>query len=300
MEKLKIGVIGFGFIGKIHCSKVQQSELAELVLVIDYPEKQAEVQGLYPQVQFSEQINDAMSDLDAVLITSPTSTHGRYIAELQKYKLPLFCEKPVLSLEDFKQEKFQPLIKENFIQVGHSERYHQIWDSLGQKIKQHKGLIRIQRSGGFHARVGDVSVLEDLMIHDLDLLTYFFGKEVRIEYAVGQKVFSSQYDIMAAQLTFSDKLKVEIMASRCHSKVQRQWEFFGKNESFCIDLYKNQWIQLNQDNQVEAMDYPKRDHLKLEQQDFFKAILEQKKPKISGSEGLDVLALADGILSKIS
>jgi len=182
MKKVKIAVIGYGHLGKWHCQKVEaHSDVAEFVAIVEkFPAGQEAARVNHPNVKVVNDIKEVITEIDAAFIVTPTSTHFELVQYLLENKKHVFCEKPVCS-NDSEGCKLQQLGhgKDLVIQVGHSERFHEAWDKLKDKFSRLTPpyTIRINRFAPFKGRAVDVDVVEDLAIHDLDLILKRFKEK---------------------------------------------------------------------------------------------------------------------------
>lgn len=285
LDKIRMALIGHGHLGKWHAQKITESEYAELDTIVESNKaSHPEIQKLYPNVKIVDAIDQVGDQVQGCVISTPTSTHFQLSKFAIEKGLHVFCEKPICeSLEKAIQTKEQLVKKspESVFQVGHSERVHACWENpkLKEKMRAAKS-IEITRVAPFKGRATDVSVIQDLMIHDIDLLLFQFGFKVNNVKAIGQKVLSNQYDYVTVQLEGEDDRLAQITASRVDPVELRQIRFCGSTGVTVVDLLNRQ-IKSFENKELQAVvDYEQRDHLALEQKYFYQSINSKQKQPI--------------------
>ena len=163
-----------------------------------------------------------MAEADAAVIVTPTSFHFELIKTCFKSNLNVFCEKPLTethaqALEIKEMMRHQGNLK---LQVGHSERFHPVWSELKNDLKS-AVMFNLTRRAPFKGRGADVNIIQDLMIHDFDLLYYFLGKTPISIDASGLKIVSENLDYVKACLDFGGGQTATVTASRASTQEQR-------------------------------------------------------------------------------
>jgi predicted dehydrogenase len=162
-NKVKVAVVGHGHLGRWHTQKADQLEDSELVAIVE-PYNQEEIRKQYPHVKVVNQLKDVIDEIDAAVIVTPTSTHFELTKYCLEHKKHVFCEKPLCSTYEEAQAlgEFTSGLK---LQVGHSERCHQVWESVSPLIDKIEGkkTLKINRFAPFKGRATDVDVVQDLM-----------------------------------------------------------------------------------------------------------------------------------------
>ena len=181
MSKIKVAIVGYGHLGKWHAEKAKSfPELSELKYIVEkFPAGIEAAKMAHPDVLVVDDISKAIHDIDAAFVVTPTSFHYEIVEYLLKNNKHVFCEKP-LTETTAQALKLKELLvgKDLVLQVGHSERFHQAWERK-ENYKQFfnsPAHITLKRVAPFKGRATDVDVVQDLMIHDLDLLVYLFGE----------------------------------------------------------------------------------------------------------------------------
>lgn len=309
MKKVRVAVIGYGHLGKWHCQKVEaHKDQAEFVAIVEKFEKgQAMAKENHPGVKIVSDIKEVMDSIDAAFIVTPTSTHAELTAYLLENGKHVFCEKPLCSNdEEAKKLKAIAQDKDLILQVGHSERFHEAWEKLRSKFDNLKApyLVRINRAAPFKGRATDVDVVQDLAIHDLDLLMYLFKEKPQSIRARGLKIRTENWDHAQIFVKMEKGAEAEIVVGRNHVQEMRDLEVISKDGMIHVDLFRNTISEapsgsFDDGSFVKSEPYTKRDHLLLEHSDFYRSILEHKKPIVGLKDGLAAVHLVDRTLESL-
>lgn len=309
MSKIKVAVIGYGHLGKWHAQKAESfPEVAELKYIVEkFPAGIEAAKKAHPNVQVVDDISKCIHDIDAGIVVTPTTFHYEIVEYLLKNKKHVFCEKPVtettaqaLILKD--------LLKENpvVLQVGHSERFHQAWERKNSYAHffQAPSHITLKRVAPFKGRATDVDVVQDLMIHDLDLLVYLFGETPVSVDAMGFKMRTNRYDYVTADFKFKSGNRATITVGRNQTKEVRELEISNKAGTLLVDLMRFE-IQEALGSEVgpefvKLDSYEKRDHLLIEHKNFYQSIKNHTAPIISLEDGLLAVRLIDHVLESVN
>ncbi|MFK7756896.1 MAG: Gfo/Idh/MocA family protein [Flavobacteriales bacterium] len=325
MGELKIGVLGAGHLGKIHLKCLGLiPEIFEIVGFFD-PNlelaKAASEQLGIPSFNTMEELIEAS---DAVDIVTPTLAHYECaISSLTKGK-HVFIEKPITNTIDEAKELIR-LVEETGLklQVGHVERFNPAFIAAQHHL-QTPGFIEAHRLSEFNPRGTDVSVVLDLMIHDLDIILHTVNSEVKDIHASGVSVVSDTPDICNARLEFENGSVANLTASRISLKTMRKSRFFQKDAYISVDFFEKK-AEIVRMTDVEGepdpfsiiMDLgegkgkkeiffekpeaaPDANPIRDELAAFGNSILENTNPKVSVHDGFKALETAHRILAKIS
>lgn len=319
---LKIGVLGAGHLGKIHIKCIQQSDAFDLVGFYDPDEKQcklvAEKYGVNPFTSYQELINA----VDVVDIVTPTVTHYQLATHAVSMGKHVFIEKPVthtpeeamLLLEQSQEQGVK-------IQVGHVERFNPAFLALGDK-SVNPMFLEAHRLATFNPRGTDVSVVLDLMIHDLDLVLSLVPAPVKYVSASGVAVLSDTPDISNARIEFENGCVANLTASRMSLKQMRKLRLFQQDAYISLDfLEKNAQIvrlfdktdqppNAEQMMELETARGTKLLHvempsiepvnaIQMELESFAQSISENTPPKVGIEDGYRALEVAYRILAEI-
>ena len=303
MKKVRVAVLGYGHLGKWHCQKVEaHSEVAEFVAIVEkFPASQEAARTNHPNVKIVNDLKDVINDIDAAFVVTPTSTHFELVKYLLENNKHVFCEKPLCS-NDAEAIKLKEIASDRnvVIQVGHSERFHEAWDKLREKLQSLPTpyTVRINRVAPFKGRATDVDVVQDLAIHDLDLMLYLFKQKPLSITAHGYKIRTNKWDHASIYLELENKCDAFITVGRNATKEVRDLEVISKDGMITVDLFTNKIYEATNskfpdDTFVKEETYTKRDHLLLEHKNFYQSILESKSPVIGIKDGINAVHLVD-------
>jgi len=253
IHKYKIAVIGAGHLGKIHLKCILASEHFELIGFHDVDEEQAdEVAKKFNVTHFSDR-EALIAAAEIVDIVTPTPYHfevAKFALEKGKH---LFIEKPVTSTPDQAKELMQMAkAKQLVIQVGHVERFNPAFLAL-KDIPLKPVFIEAHRLANFNPRGTDVSVVLDLMIHDLDLILSLIKSPLESIHASGVALVSHSADICNARLAFENGCVVNLTASRISLKQMRKLRIFQPDAYLSLDFLEKetQIVRLHNEEDLE-------------------------------------------------
>jgi predicted dehydrogenase len=307
MSKIRVAVLGYGHLGKWHCQKVEANqEVADFVAIVEkFPSGQEAAQKNHPHVKVVSDIQEIINEIDAAFVVTPTSTHFELVKYLLENGKHVFCEKPVCS-NDQEASRLQAvaLDKNVVLQVGHSERFHEAWEKLKPQFDQLTPpyTVRINRVAPFKGRATDVDVVQDLAIHDLDLLMYLFKQKPISIKASGLKIRTDKYDHANIDVQLEGGAEAFIVVGRNHVKEMRDLEVISKDGMIFVDLFAlkiSEASQYTDGSFVKEVSYTKRDHLLLEHQSFYHSILNKKPAIVNFKDGMNAVHLVDCTLKAI-
>jgi len=322
---LKIGVLGTGHLGKIHLKCIQLAKEAyELIGFYDPDDtaaKQAEEQY---QIQRWTDMDALIAAADVIDIVTPTTTHFELAKRVIEQGKHLFIEKPLTNtMEEAKALLQMAQEKGVKVQVGHVERFNPALLALGdQPLKPM--FIEAHRLAVFNPRGTDVSVILDLMIHDLDIIQSLVKSPVKTISASGVPVVSESADICNARIEFENGCIANLTASRISMKQMRKVRFFQKDAYISLDFLEKEAqvvrlydtdadpTKLPQDNlmELETQSGKRYIHLsmpeaapvnaiKMELESLATSIQKDQRPVVSIEDGYRALDLAHQIMDQI-
>ena len=325
MNKVPVGVIGVGHLGKIHASLYREIKSANLIGVYDSDVDKAKKIADDLNLTAYGDIHQLLEKVDAVNIVTPTSTHHNIAKTALEHNCHLFIEKPIMANESEAEEIIQIAKDKNrLVQVGHIERFNPAVLAISD-VTLKPLFIESHRLASFNPRGTDVPVILDLMIHDLDLiLSLVKSPPVQID-ASGVGVVSETLDIANARIQFENGCVANITASRISAKKMRKMRIFQQNSYISIDFvegfseiyyiddtaltFKNGTLafslgQIEAGNRRKDIKYNKLQRsdvnpLKYEISGFVESIQANIPPLVSGQDGLAALKLANQVLAKI-
>lgn len=239
-QQLRIGIFGAGHLGKIHIRCLKELPEYQVVGFHDPdPQVQQRISGEYGIPHFATP-SELIAASQVIVVVSPTHTHFRLISEGLKGGCHVFAEKPVT--DDVSQARELKALAMELglkIQVGHVERYNpafqvvKTWDPRPVFIEGH-------RLAQFNPRGTDVSVVHDLMIHDLDIVRVLIPGEIVSIQANGVSVVSDQHDICSARITFDNGAVANLTASRISLKSMRKLRIFQRDAYMSVDFLEKE------------------------------------------------------------
>ncbi len=301
MDKVRVGIIGVGYLGTQHARILSYLEEAELKGVADIDFKKAMEIGNRHGVQYYQNYEDLLDEIDAAIVATPTSEHFSISMRLLKEGKSVLVEKPITETVDQGEELVAMAAKNGLIlQVGHLERFNPAVEAIENMISEPK-FVEVQRLGSFSARSLDIDVVLDLMIHDLDIILALIKDEVKSIRSSGIHVLSEKIDIANARLEFRSGCVATLTASRVHQGKVRKLRIFEPTIYYSID-YIDQEVKIfpldNRQTEIKTLKIEKEEPLKKELKNFFRSIREGKTRKVSGEEGLRALKLAYKVLEE--
>lgn len=233
---LKVGVLGAGHLGKIHLKLLKQSERYQLVGFYDANEengRNVEAEFGYP---FFESMDALLEAVDVVDIVTPTLSHYECAKKAISKSKHIFLEKPITNTVE-EAEHLRELLSKYQLrgQVGHVERFNPAFTAVKNNIKNPM-FIETHRLAEFNPRGTDVSVVLDLMIHDIDIILSLVKSNIKSISASGVAVISETPDIANARLEFENGCVANLTASRISLKTMRKARFFQKDAYIAVDF----------------------------------------------------------------
>lgn len=303
MSKVKVAVLGYGHLGKWHCQKVDAClDKADFIGIVEsFPAGREAAAKAHPNVKVVSDIKEIINEIDAAFVVTPTSTHFELVKYLLENNKNVFCEKPLCSNDDEAQALARIAEgKKVVLQVGHSERFHEAWEKLRSRFQKLPTpfTVRINRSAPFKGRATDVDVVQDLAIHDLDLVLHLFKQKPLSVTAQGFKIRTNKWDHANIHLSLEDKCDVFIVVGRNSVKEMRDLEVISKEGMTTVDLFTNKIYEASSSKFedgtfVKEEPYNKRDHLLLEHQYFYNSILKSQPAIVGLKDGLNAVHLID-------
>jgi len=307
--KLRVGVVGVGYLGKFHARIYSSLPGVELVGVVDTDAETANKIAAEYRCAAFDRPEDLLGKVDAVSIVVPTVHHLEVARPFLENGVHMLMEKPVApSYEE--GLKLVELAERNKIifQVGHLERYNAGFMELVKRAG-HARFIEATRIGGFTERATDVDVVTDLMIHDLDLVMALVRSPLRDLRATGVSVLTEHVDIANARLEFENGAVANVTASRVSTKKQRRIRVFGKHSYHALDFADQQVDEVlahpqpgggRPEIKIEKLNITPTPPLDAELADFVDTVRTRRVPLVDGRTGLEALRVALMVKEKIA
>ncbi len=303
---IKVVIFGLGHLGKWHADKVMALADAELVAIVDpNPNTTKILKEKNIDVPVFESLSTCQVSFDAGIVVTPTSLHFNLCKELLNLGKHIFCEKPMTSTfeESLELEKLVNEKKVTF-QVGHSERFHSVWAEILKRDEYFVGqpIFHLERQASFKGRATDVDVVQDLMIHDLDILLYLINERPFQVTAYGKKMRTDKWDYAEAHFEYSSGIMATIKVGRNYVREVRSFEIINDAGSLVVDLFEKKLIEAPgtaiNDFVIESL-YEPRDHLLEEHIAFYKAIKGDGVVPVSVGDGRSAVYLVGKVISAI-
>ncbi|MBI2968410.1 MAG: Gfo/Idh/MocA family oxidoreductase [Bacteroidetes bacterium] len=319
---IKIGVVGAGFLGRIHIEAIRNISAFKLTGIYDRnPEKAAEVANLFGVQNFSS-LAGLLESSEALDIVTSTSSHYSCAETALRKSKHLFIEKPLASTVD-ECRYIGDLAFESgvTVQVGHVERFNPAFTAV-QDCFDTPMFIEAHRLAEFTARGTDVSVIHDLMIHDIDIVLSVVKSNIKRISASGVAVISDSPDIANARIEFYNGCVANLTASRISMKTMRKARFFQKDAYISIDFHKKESsiIRLNaitgnpdpfaiiidpgnmkpkKQLTVENPEIKPVNAIRSELESFSRSIISGEQPVVTVNDGLKAVETAQMIVEKM-
>jgi predicted dehydrogenase len=300
---LRTAVVGVGYLGRFHAQKYAQLPGSQLVAVVDANREAAQRVGAELGVPALEDYRELYGRVDAVSLAVPTPLHHRIGRDLLGHGIHLLVEKPIATTIEEARELID-VARQNgcVLQVGHLERFNPAIVAAVAKLQTPR-FVESHRLAPFKQRGTDVSVVLDLMIHDIDLIQELVGRPIVHIDAIGSSVFSGEIDIVNARLRFEGGCVANTTASRISLKQERKIRIFQDDAYLSIDMQqkvlsvirkKEAGVAVESPAQVsiEEESFDQGDALREEIAAFLHAVRTGSEPVVTGEDGLRALETA--------
>jgi len=303
MDKVKIAVIGVGYLGTIHARVYSQFDNCELVGVCDTDESKArKIAKRFKTAYFSD-YRKLFGKIEAVSIAVPTNLHHKVSKDFLEQGIHLLVEKPITKTLEEAEDLLALADKKNLIlQVGHIERFNSGFLAAEKVIKK-PIFIECHRLGPYRQRTIDTGVVIDLMIHDIDIILGLVKDHIVDIEALGAPVLSGYEDIANVRLKFKNGAVCNLTASRITNKTLRKIRIFQKDAYISLDYFKPScYVHRKIDGKItsQRIRIKKEEPLKLELAAFVNCVRNNERPLVSGIEGKEALEAVLTIQKKLN
>lgn len=306
-NRLRVAVVGVGYLGRFHAQKYAAQPNAALVGVADVDSSRAAEVAAECQTQAFSDYRLLFGQVECVSIAVPTQLHHAVARDFLMHGIDVLVEKPLTATAAEGRELVEIAARAGrILQVGHLERFNSALRSLTGILTAPR-FIECHRVAPFVERGTDVDVVRDLMIHDLDVILSLVRSPVVSMEAFGVPVLTAEPDIANARLRFASGCITNITASRVALKRERKMRIFQPDTYLVVD-YGEQRIRIcrrepgPQTGGLPNLTYEERevggeDALEEEIRAFLRAVHDRSAPVVSGHDGLQALAVAEQIIA---
>lgn len=301
MSKLRAAVVGVGYLGNFHAQKYLNNSAVELVGVCDHFPQQADKVAAALGVKSFHSPQDLIGKVDLVTIAASTLSHYELAQIFLANGIHVNVEKPITAtLEQAQDLLHLAQTKKLNLAVGHIERFNPSVIELKKHLKKPR-FIELTRNAPYNLRGADVSVLHDLMIHDIDLLFALSGSEIESVEAFGSQLVSAELDIASASFRMKNGIRAMIHVSRVATQSQRSIRVVEDDFTLFVDSALHQFEKVQKGpggeelTQVTRWSVDKADALQSETDAFIDSVVKKTKPPVTGEDGLKALQAVEQI-----
>jgi predicted dehydrogenase len=322
MEKKRIGILGAGHLGRIHIQQSLEVDGLETVGFHDPDPERAKLVSEEFNIPAFSSIEELLAATDLVDIVTPTLSHYDCAMLALKANKHIFIEKPITTTVEEGVELLEMVRTSKLkAQVGHVERFNPAFRSVVDHIKDPL-FIETHRLAEFNPRGTDVSVVLDLMIHDIDITLSVVNSPLKTVSASGVAVVSDTPDIANARLEFENGTVANLTASRISLKNMRKSRFFQRDAYITVDMLNKKseivrmedvqgepdpfavTIDLGGDKGHRSIQFDKptvepTNAIREELKSFYLSVVNDSKEIVSVADGLNALNTAQTILDQV-
>ncbi|MFA6218052.1 MAG: Gfo/Idh/MocA family oxidoreductase [Candidatus Omnitrophota bacterium] len=302
MKKIKVAVVGTGYLGSIHAKLYKEIATCSLEGVCDTDKTHLDKTSSELGVPGFTDYRQLFGKIDAVSIAVPTKHHYEIARQFLLQGIHTLVEKPFTSTLPEADSLIETAQQKNLIlQVGHIERFNSAFAATQKLIKEPK-FIECHRLSAFPKRSLDVGVVLDIMIHDIDIILGLVSSKIKKIDSVGINVLTKFEDIANTRITFENGCVANLTASRISDEPMRKIRIFQENTYISLDykeakatVYKKNALMITKHNLPIEKEQP----LKKELESFIDCVITGKEPLVSGSTAREALAVALDIQQQI-
>ena len=309
MDKIKAAVIGVGYLGRFHAQKYAQLPGCELVGVVDGRDEVRNAVAAEVGSRAFGDYRELLGKVDAVSVVTPTPAHFEIAEAFLTAGAHVLVEKPITETPQQARKLIaRAAERKRILQVGHLERFNSAILAAEPHISSPR-FMECHRLAPFKERGTDVNVVLDLMIHDIDLVQSLTGSEIVSIDAVGSPVFSGEIDIANARIRFANGCVANTTASRVSLKTERKLRIFEDAAYISLDLQQKILTLIRKRTEppqaghlpvsIEEANLEQGDALKSEIESFLDCIRNDRRPIVSGEDGLRALETAIRITEQV-
>ncbi len=305
MKTFRTAVIGVGVQGERHAQKLAALDESDLVGVVDADTERAKAVAADLGTEAVADYRDLIGKVDAVVIATPTITHFEITAAMLENDIDVLLEKPfTTTMEEAIKLVEMAESRSRVLQVGHLERYNPAILALADRIERPQ-FIESNRIAPYKPRSLDVSVVLDLMIHDIDLIHSFVRSPMSSVDAVGRSIFSDSIDVANARIRFENGCVANVTSSRTSTKTERSMRIFQDDAYASADLHNKTVAAYSklvdgpvtgpEDVKIDKQSFGDSDALLDQARAFLASVAGGPPPLVSGRTAMEALNTAEEI-----
>jgi predicted dehydrogenase len=303
MNKVRVGVVGIGHIGREHARIYSRLPDVQFVGLCDLDSQVAEKAAQRYGVKAFPSVQALAAEIDAATISTPTNTHHDIAGQLLAAGKHVLVEKPIADNTEQARELIEQAASKGLIlQVGHIERFNPALGALEEKLTRPR-FIEAHRLSAYPGRSTDIGVVLDLMIHDIEVILHLVRSPLVSIDSVGTPVLSKGEDIANARLRFENGCVANLTASRISFEKMRKIRVFQDDAYLSLDYFDQSGeIYRKIDTQItkEKIKVEKDEPLKLELAAFIDCIRSRQAPRVGGAQAAKALEIAMRITEQIT
>jgi predicted dehydrogenase len=303
MNKVRVGVVGVGHIGREHTRIYSRLPGVELVGLCDIDGQVAQKLAQKHGVKSFPTVQAMAEEIDAATISTPTNTHHEIAGHLLSLGKHVLIEKPIAdSTEQAKELVDLATSKGLVLQVGHIERFNPALSALEEKLTRPR-FIEAHRLSTYPGRSTDIGVVLDLMIHDIEVILHLVRSPIVNIDSVGTAVLSKGEDIANARLRFENGCVANLTASRISFEKMRKIRVFQDDAYLSLDYFDQSgeiYRKINSQITKEKIKVEKDEPLKLELAAFVDCVQSRQAPRVGGAQASKALEIAMRITEQIA
>jgi predicted dehydrogenase len=300
--KSRVGVVGTGYLGRLHARVLTEMPEADVVGFVDSNDAIAGEIAETLRLRRFDSVAALAREVECAVVATPTTTHFDVARELIEAGRDVLVEKPITAEVD-EGRKLNALAeqRQRILQVGHVERYNPAIVAVAPLLRDIR-YLEAERLGVFVGRSLDIDVLLDLMIHDLNLVLSLLHSRVTEVRAVGVPVLTEKVDITNVRLELENGAVANLTASRVSQERVRKVRFFSSEAYISVDTKEQEVKGFRLGNRAiepMAVDVQKKEPLRAELESFLQCVRDRKRPLVSGEDGVAAVALAKDVAAAI-
>ena len=309
MKEMNVAVIGVGYLGRFHAQKYAALKGVKLLGVVDPDIEQATRVAKECNCKAFTDYKELLNLVDAVSIVVPTPLHHKVAGDFLDAGVDVLLEKPMtVTLEEADDLISKASSKDLVLKIGHLERFNPALIAMEPSLTT-PIFIESNRVATFKPRGVDVSVVLDLMIHDIDIILNIIDSPVKTIHTIGAPVATANTDIANARLIFENGATANVTVSRVSRTNERKMRIYQPGSQITVDFGNRKVMTIQLSEELEESGMPKQvvdlksfkdgDALLAEVESFVSHVRDRSKPGCSGVEGRRALEVALLVMKQI-